>query len=67
MAVDIGRVAYQKYVDSLVEKQCNCCNCDDYKWEDLKQSEQNAWRHAAVAVLQHIEMEKEQSEAGLIG
>lgn len=51
MTIDIGRIAYQAYVDDLGATHLN-------RWEDLGQVQQNAWRNAAVEVIQYIEKEK---------
>lgn len=63
MAVDIGRIAYQAYCKNSRDK----LECDFPKWEVIGYYEQDAWRHAAVAVLQQIDKEREDSEQGLIG
>ena len=57
MAIDIGRIAYEKYCASLLEQECDC---DLEKWEKIGQTEQNAWRQAAVAVLQYIDESRKQ-------
>jgi hypothetical protein len=58
MAIDIGRIAYQNYIEHI--------NSDNFReerlWEELTKIECDAWRHAAVAVLQHIEQERKQYE-----
>ena len=50
MALDIGRIAYDahdKYVSQHNREMRS-------KWEDVGKVEQDAWRHAAVAVLDCI-------------
>jgi hypothetical protein len=56
MAIDIGRIAYEKYSRALcvLLQKCNC-----KPWEDLRKNHQDAWRSAAVAVLQYIDSDKE--------
>lgn len=68
MAIDIGRIAYQAYTESMLNQMPRICTL---KWEDIGKIEQDAWRHAAVAVLQYIdkerkqlELDKEEDEAG---
>lgn len=51
MAIDIGRIAYQKYSDEVNE--------DLPKWETIGKVKQDGWRAAAVAVLQYIDKERE--------
>ena len=58
MAVDIGRINYEAYAK---------CVDDNQSWETLPRAEIDAWRYAAVAVLQQTDFEREQSEKGLIG
>lgn len=65
MAQDIGRVAYQKYCEVILKGTAPQPHLD--KWEDMGKVQQDAWRHAAVEVLQHMDWEREQSEKGLIG
>jgi hypothetical protein len=54
MAIDIGRVAHKAYLN----KSNTSCLCFDRAWEDLSHNEQDAWRHAAVAVAQYLDEEK---------
>jgi hypothetical protein len=61
MAIDIGRIAYQAYVDQLVEHDVSAA---PDKWEDVGKFRQDAWRHAAVAVLQYIRKEQELLDSG---
>ena len=63
MAVDIGRINYQKFYDILTDGDFDHLP----KWEDLGKIQQDAWRAAAIAVLQQIDKEREQSEKGLEG
>jgi hypothetical protein len=65
MAVDIGRVAYQAFYKKLYPNDAP--NHPSDNWGSLMQWEQDAWRHAAVAVLQQIDKEREDLEKGLIG
>lgn len=58
MALDIGQVAYQAYVDSWDGKD----NFPFPKWEELEKDECDAWRHAAVAVLQEINRPRAEGE-----
>jgi hypothetical protein len=59
MAIDIGRVAYTNYADYMrAQLKENCFP----RWEELSKPECDAWRHAAVEVLQHIEKERKQLE-----
>ena len=60
MAIDIGRIAYQAYCKKLEDDECDC---DLSKWEDLGKISQDAWRHAAVAVSQYLDEEREKYEA----
>ena len=53
MAIDIGRIAYEKWQSCLPK---------DYPtsaWEMVGKVQQDAWRAAAVAVLQYIDKERE--------
>jgi hypothetical protein len=50
MALDIGRVAFQAYTDSLGNQSADGKPLTN--WEDLDQAFQNAWRAAGIAVLQ---------------
>jgi hypothetical protein len=52
MAIDIGRIAYMAYVEQLKATHLN-------PWEKLGQTQQDAWRHAAVAVSQYLRKEHE--------
>lgn len=51
MAIDIGRIAYEAYVVQLQATHLN-------PWEKLGQTQQDAWRHAAVAVSQYLHKER---------
>jgi len=57
--IDIGRIAYQAYCDELEKRECDY---DLRKWEEIGQYEQNAWRHAACAVLDYIDDCKKEME-----
>lgn len=65
MAVDIGRINYQAYAKYVHENSKEKFTMA--KWEDLSRVEMDGWRHAAVAVLQQIDKEREDSEQDLIG
>lgn len=47
MAIDIGLIAYNKY--------CEQTNREHPPWNTIGKIEQDAWRHAAVAVSQYLE------------
>jgi len=59
MAIDIGRIAFEAYGVSVGGKTYN--GKDIPKWEDVGKKVQDAWRAAAVAVLQYVESERESS------
>lgn len=65
MAVDIGRTNYQAYAKYVSENSKE--KFVMVKWEQLSRVEMDGWRHSAVAVLQQIDKEREDSEEGLIG
>jgi hypothetical protein len=54
--IDIGRMAFQAHEDFI--------NKDNYRelelWEEIGKERQDAWRHAACAVLQYLDELKEQ-------
>lgn len=56
MAIDIGRIAYTEYV-----KQVNGTHLNP--WEKIGKIQQDAWRHAAVAVSQYLNTERELMES----
>lgn len=60
MAIDIGRIAYQEYCQVVLTRTIPQPHLD--KWEDLGKVKQDAWRHAAVAVLRYIEQEEAKLE-----
>jgi hypothetical protein len=60
MAIDIGRIAYQAYCENIYDG--TCCDVMPLDWKDLGKRGQDAWRHAAVAVLQYIDKERRQLE-----
>jgi hypothetical protein len=62
--IDIGRIAYQNYIDHL--STCSSLTGFD-KWEDIGKLQQDGWRKAAVAVLQYIDKSKDDMDEGLIG
>lgn len=53
MAIDIGRIAFEAFYAKLYPR----AHQEDKltKWEHIGQHEQDAWRHAAVAVLQSMD------------
>lgn len=53
MAIDIGRIAYQAYVDNLL-----CMQGFPLPWEELNKFNQDAWRKIGVAVLQGDDFNK---------
>jgi hypothetical protein len=56
--IDIGRIAHKAYLD-----RCNdSCTCFDRAWEDLGKEAQDAWRHAACAVMQYLDDSRKQME-----
>lgn len=55
MALDIGRVAYQAYIDELNGWALA-------EWEKLSKVQQDAWRAAAVAVSQYLNEQRELME-----
>ncbi len=62
MAIDIGRIAYQTFHKKLYPNDISHPNHPSNLWENLGKWEQDAWRSAAVAVLQYIDEEKERCE-----
>ena len=56
MAIDIGLIAHNAYLNGSGSK----CICFDRDWADLPKTEQDAWRAAAVAVLQYIDKSRKQ-------
>jgi hypothetical protein len=60
MAIDIGLIAFNAYRDGMNYISFS----GDYipEWKDVGQTEQNAWRVAAVAVLDYIDKEREDFE-----
>lgn len=55
MALDIGRVAYQAYIDELNGWALQ-------EWEKLSKVQQDAWRAAAVAVSKYLNEQRELME-----
>lgn len=47
MALDIGRIAFEAWSEDIDDQPS--------KWEALNKKHQDAWRHAAVAVLKYID------------
>lgn len=62
MALDIGRIAYQKHKDVILERAKQPLP----EWEEIGQIHQDAWRHAAVAVIHYFDDLKNQ-DPELIG
>lgn len=56
MAIDIGRIAFEKYSER------GGTFMKFLKWEELGKVEQDAWRAAGVAVIQHIDEARKQIE-----
>ncbi len=65
MSVDLGRVAFQAFRDSRMEQTRQ--DPPMLEWEELSQATCIAWRHAAIAVLQQVDKEREMNEQGLVG
>ena len=57
MAIDIGRIGYQAYLDQLGATHLP-------PWEKIGKTQQDAWRHAGVAILQYIKKEEESGDIG---
>lgn len=51
MALDIGRIAFMAYQESLSQ--------DSPKWEELDKPNQDAWRTAAIAVSVYLDEEEQ--------
>ena len=66
MAIDIARIAYQKHFDMMhgMNKENNRGLST---WEQLDKDECDAWRAAAVAVIQYIDKQRGLIGSGLIG
>lgn len=58
--IDIGRIAYQRYVETLDSLPYH--ESSQPRWEVLGKRGQDAWRHAACAVLDYIDECKKQME-----
>lgn len=56
MAIDIGLIAYNKYVEQIMRQ---LKDCDFPLWQELGKVEQDAWRAAAVSVLKYIDTERD--------
>ena len=63
MAIDIGLIAYNKYVEVMDGVSEDIRGYDE--WSELSKREQDAWRHAAVAVSQYLTKERERLESDL--
>ncbi len=57
MAIDIGRIGYQAYLEQL-----NATHLPP--WEKIGKVQQDAWRHAGVAILQYIKKEEDSDDIG---
>ena len=62
--IDIGRIAYQAYVES--KDGSSYYETKLTKWEDLGKKEQDAWRKAACAVLEYVDQAKKDMDDGII-
>ena len=51
MALDIGRIAYQRYKDVIFERSKDVLP----EWETIDHIHQDAWRHAGLAVAQYFD------------
>lgn len=60
MAIDIGRIAFEKFYTELYPRPV--AEGKFTKWENIGKREQDAWRSAAVAVLQYIDKERKDLE-----
>lgn len=60
MAMDIGRIGYEAYNQKL-EQEYPIADLAmlPSRWEDLPPIIQDAWRTAGVAIIQHVEEERE--------
>lgn len=65
MALDIGRIAYQAYLQSLSESSIT--EFVHAPWEQLGKIDQDAWRHSAVAVSQYLTQCEEDMKNGIEG
>lgn len=63
MAIDIGRIAYQTHSDYVELHNGKPFS----KWEEVGKVEQDAWRHAACAVLDYIQKCEEDMNNNVIG
>jgi hypothetical protein len=65
MAIDIGRIAYEKYVEQMNGITIDGRGfCD---WSECEKRECDAWRHAACAVSQYLDQCKQDMEDEVIG
>jgi hypothetical protein len=65
MAIDIGRVAYTAFCMTFWKVPFRGHELP--AWEKLDQVSQDAWRHAACAVLQYIDTERENLDKDIVG
>ena len=56
MAIDIGRIAYEAFQKVINGSKHPAFNIPS--WEYLSKIDQDAWRHAAVAVIHHMDNER---------
>jgi hypothetical protein len=59
MAIDIGRIAYQAYVNQIKKARGSA---RFLKWSDLNKEECDAWRSVGIAVMQHMDECQKQME-----
>ena len=63
MAIDIGLIAYNMFVQTM--NGVSEDNRGYAEWHHLSKREQDAWRHAAVAVSKYLTKERERLETDL--
>lgn len=51
MAIDIGLIAYNEYIKQIGGNY-------HFAWDKIGKVQQDAWRHAAVAVSQYLHQER---------
>ena len=55
MAIDIGLIAYNEYIKQIGGNH-------HFEWSKIGKVQQDAWRHAAVAVSQYLHQERERMD-----
>lgn len=60
MAIDIGLIAYKEFVKKMDGVSEDTRGYGE--WSQIGKREQDAWRHAAVAVSQYLTKERERLE-----